>query len=263
MHGVDVVVHAFGQDDRVSPPAPASKFFKEQLGGVTERVVQAARQAQVKRVVVLGSYFVAMHRLHPEWQLAEHHPYIAARLDQEERAFAAGEAASEHPRTDVMVLELPYIFGVTPGRTPFWKDVLFERLRPMKVVMYPKGGSVVMTTKQVGEATLGAALHGQHRGSYATGDVNMPWNELVATIRSELGQSTRVINVPPFLTSLPMKQEAAKNRKEGLESGLNMTYLATDIMHREFYFDCEKDRAVLGHQPGGVHEAIRETVRAS
>lgn len=129
--------------------------------------------------------------------------------------------------------------------------------------MYPKGGSVVMTTKQVGEATLGAALRGEHRGSYATGDVNMPWNELVKIIRREMHQSERVINVPPFLTSLPMKQEFSKNRKEGLESGLDMSRLATDIMHREFYFDCDRDRAVLGHQPGGVPEAIRATVRAS
>lgn len=263
MQGVDVVVHAFGPDDRVAPPAPASRFFTEQLGGVTERVVRAARQAHVKRVVVLGSYFVTMHRLHPQWQLPQHHPYIAARLDQEERAFAAGEAPGEHPQTDVMVLELPYIFGVTPGRTPFWKDVLFERLRPMKTVMYPKGGSVVMTTRQVGQATLGAALRGEHRGAYATGDVNMSWNELVGLIRAELGQSTRVINVPPFLTSIPMRQEAARNRRKGLEGGLDYLRLAQDIMHREFYFDCERDRAVLGHETGGVPEAIRETVRAS
>ncbi|WP_135230396.1 NAD-dependent epimerase/dehydratase family protein [Deinococcus fonticola] len=263
MSGVDVVVQAFGADDRVVPAAPALPFFQEQLGGVTERVVLAARQAGVRRVVVLGSYFVTMHRLHPDWQLAQHHPYIAARLEQEGRAFAAGEAENGLPRTDVMVLELPYIFGVTPGRTPFWKEVLFDRLKAMSFVMYPRGGSAVLTTRQVGEATLGAALRGNHRKAYAVADVNLTWNELVGLIRAELGQSTHVLNVPAFLTNLPLKQEAAKQQKEGQEGGLNLNFLARDIMHREFFVDAEKDRAILGHQPGGVPEAIRETVRAS
>lgn len=263
MQGMDVVVHAFGPDDRVAPPAPASAFFSEKLGGMTERVVLAARQAGVKKVIVLGSYFVSMHRLHPQWHLAQRHPYIAARVEQEQRAFAAGTVANGTPTTDVMVLELPYIFGVTPGRTPFWKDVLFERVRVMPVAMYPRGGSTVMTTRQVGEAVVGAALRGEHGRGYPTGDVNMSWNELIGIIRGEMGLSTRIINIPPLVTSLSMQQEAARQRREGKESGLDLRYLARDIMHREFYFDSEESRAVLGHQPGGVEQAIRETVRAS
>lgn len=264
MLGTDVLVYALGPDDREVPAAPALDYYREHLVARTARILQVARQAGVRRAVVLGSYFSYFDRQHPEWKLAEHHPYIQARQEQAQAAIAAGEPEEEgEHRLDVMILEIPYVFGATPGQTPFWKDVLFDRLRAMKRVLYPAGGSAMVTTKQVGEAVVGLALRGEHGGRYPVADVNMSWNELIAIVRSEMGLSTGVTNVPAFLTALPLRRRHKELREKGLEAGLDYSRLPHDIMHRKLYVNTEESRRQLAFTSGGVPQAIRETVWAS
>lgn len=59
----------------------------------------------------------------PQMQLQLKHPYIKSRLEQEDVAF---KYADENMA--VAVLELPYIFGVQPGRKPVW-TILAEQLK--------------------------------------------------------------------------------------------------------------------------------------
>jgi hypothetical protein len=50
---------------------------------------------------------------------------------------------------DVMVLELPYIFGAMPGRTPLWKDVFIERFFRAPVICFPRGGTTMIHVRAV------------------------------------------------------------------------------------------------------------------
>lgn len=263
LRGMDVLIYALGPDDRVTPPAPALTYFRRELADRTARLLTLARQAGVRKAVVFGSYFATFDRLQPAWGLAARHPYVQARVEQARRAIQAGQEPGAAPRMDVVILEIPYVFGVTPGREPFWKAVLFDRVRGGRVALYPKGGSVVMTTTQLAQAAVGAALHGPHGAHYPVGDVNMTWTDLIGLIRSELGVPPRVVHVPEFLTRLNLQAEGRRHRAQGLESGLNPETLAADIMYRELYPDVQESRRVLGYASGGVQEAIRQTVRAS
>lgn len=256
--GVEAVIYALGPDDRESPPAPALPFFRKHLAEQTRRIALAARAAGVKKFVVYGSYFNTFDRQHPEWQLQAHHPYIQARHEQAEQAIEAGAAG----QMDVCILEIPYVFGVTPDRKPFWNEVLFDRLVGQKVVLFPKGGTAVTTTQQVAEAALGAVERGKHGGRYVVADLNMDWNTMIAAIQTAAGEKLHVWNVPPFLAQLGMQAEQKKLVWAGKEGGLHPNSLMPDIMYRSFYLDPQESRAALGYSSGGVGEAIRETVAA-
>ena len=90
LKGNDAVVYAAGADDRITPKAPSYPYFYKHNVEATRRLIGLARQAGVKKAVILGSYFVYFDRIWPKLKLKEHHPYIRSRVEQEETAIAAG-----------------------------------------------------------------------------------------------------------------------------------------------------------------------------
>lgn len=117
--GYDGLVFAAGVDDRVTPRAPAYPFFYHANVQSAVRVFTLARQAGVRRGVLMSSYFVHFARLWPELQLGARHPYIRSRLEQQEQVLRASL-----PDLGVVMLELPYIFGVTSGCKPLWAPLI-------------------------------------------------------------------------------------------------------------------------------------------
>lgn len=255
--GVDAMVYAVGPDDRVTPQAPAYDFFRERLVQACGRVVAAAREAGVRRCIVLGSYYTHFERLWPHKQLAAHHPYIRCRVEQAERAFREGRGAMA-----VSVLELPYIFGVMPGREPLWKDMLLDRLLRMPVVVYPRSGSAMITAAHVGEAVAGAVERGRDGASYAIGDENLSWDEMLQTMLSALGIERRIVRLPSFAGGWVGRAARRADERRGLESGLNSQHLFEQVMTEYLYLDVDPIARELGYGRGGVREAIVETVRA-
>src|SRR5699024_1051484 len=137
-----------------------------------KRLLKLAKECGVKHSVILGSYFSYFAKKHPEWKLTKYHPYIRSRIDQEEAAMSfAGKDF------DVAVLDLPYIFGTQPGRKPVWV-FLVENIRSMKnATLWPKGGSTMVTVKQVGQAIAGALERNRGGKCYPIGYYNMEWKQ--------------------------------------------------------------------------------------
>lgn len=254
--GTDAVVYALGPDDRSAVEGPALAYFRQHLVAQTAKVLQAAQAAGVRRAVIFGSYFSTFERQHPEWQLAAHHPYIQARKEQAREAIAAGQDTMF-----VCILEIPYVFGVTPGREPFWKEVLFDRVLGQKRVFYPKGGTAVVTSEQVAQSAVYLVQHGQHGEHYPIADVNMDWNTLIATIQTAAGEQPHVTNAPQLAAQLAMYVQYKQDQRAGKEMGLHPLHLMPDIMYRHLYLDTENSQATLGFSSGGVDEAIRATVK--
>lgn len=255
--GVDAMVYAVGPDDRVTPQAPAYDFFHERLVQACGRVVAAAREAGVRRCTVLGSYYTHFERLWPHKQLAAHHPYVRCRVEQAERAFREGRGTMT-----VNVLELPYIFGVMPGRDPLWKDMLLDRLLRLPVVVYPRGGSAMVTAGHVGEAIAGAVERGRDGASYPIGDENLSWDEMLATMLGALGIERRIVHLPAVAGALLGRAVRGADARRGRESGLDSEHLFAHVMTDYLYLDAELTARELGYGRGGVREAIVETVRA-
>lgn len=255
--GYDAMVYAVGPDDRVTPPAPAYEFFHKRLVDYATRVVGGARDAGVKRCVVLNSYFAYFDRMWPNLHLQARHPYIKARVEQAESVIREGDG-----EMDVMVLELPYIFGTMPGRVPLWKDILVARVQNMNPVVFPKGGTNMLAVEHVGEAVVGAIEHGQHGERYLVGDVNMEWKTMLRLVLDALGVNRKVYYIPTKLAVLYGMHLKNQNAREGKEGGLNPAYLMQDIQARFLYFDPAPHADALGYGRGGIEAAINQTVKA-
>lgn len=262
LRGADGLVYALGPDDREIHPAPAREFFAKHLAGTTQRVAKIARQAGIQRMVVLGSYYAAWHRMHPERQFGKRHVYVGARLEQTRLAMEAGGGLA-NGGMDVCVLEIPYVFGTVPGREPMWKEWLFDRLLRMPVVMYPRGGSSVVTAAQVGTAAANAAVVGRHQGHYPLADLQLDWTSLLKLILPALGRRPIVITVPRLLAEPTAWRMAWQIKRAGNEAGIDPKRLMRDIMYQEVFVDPAAAVTELGLVGGGVPTAIVETVRAS
>jgi dihydroflavonol-4-reductase len=257
MEGCDALVYALGPDDRETPPAPAYAYFHERLVLGSGRVIAAAREAGVRRCTVLGSYYATFQREWPRKRLADHHPYVRCRVEQAERAMAEG-----HGRMAVNVLELPYIFGAMPQRVPLWKKLLFDPLRRMPVILYPDGGSAMTTAEHVGQAIAGAVERGGDGERHPIGDENLTWDEMLHTMLDALGLQKRIVHLPALVGMLFGYAQRRGDARRGRERGLNHGVLFRDTMSERMYLDPVPSSQALGHDCGGVREAIAATVRA-
>lgn len=193
--GCEGFVFAAGVDERVEGPAPIYELYKKYNIDPIKRLLRLAKECGVKHTAICGSYFSYFAKTMPELELTKHHPYIRSRIDQEEAAMSfAGDGF------DVAVLELPYIFGTQPGRKPVWV-FLVENVMSMKsVTMYPRGGSTMVTVKQVGQALAGAIERNRGGSCYPIGYYNMTWKEMLGIVHKHLGcPGKKVLTIPDWM----------------------------------------------------------------
>ena len=258
LEGCEGLVFAAGVDERVEGPPPIYDFFKKFNITPLERILRLAKQAGVRRAVICGSYFSYFDKLWPELELSKWHPYIKSRRAQEAVAlsFADGNFA-------VSILELPYIFGAQPGRKPVWV-FLVEYIRKMKpFTFYPRGGTAMVTVRQVGQAIAGALENGQGGTCYPIGYFNLTWKEMLKLFHKHMGQpDKKIVTVPTFLFALfscgLLKQRQAKN----IEGGLNLSKFPA-LQTRNQFIDKSLGCEPLGVMPDDIDEAIGQSVKLS
>lgn len=257
LKGCGGLVFAAGVDERVSVPPPVSAFYTAYNNRPLDLLLTLAREAGVRHAVVFGSYFAHFARKWPEENLGSH-PYIQSRLEQE--AIAMRHAG---PGMDVAVLELPYIFGVQPGRRPVWV-FLARMLRSMKcVVFYPAGGTAAVTVRQVGEAAAGALETNRGGCVYPLGMANLTWKKMLADFQVGMGLPRRkVVTVPVWAFALAGTVMQWQKKRRGLEGGLNLPQFAR-AMSREMYIQPEEGASLLGVAPDDIEAAIAQSARAS
>ena len=255
LHGHDAVVYAAGADDRVTPRAPAYRFFYEENVQAAARFFRLAREAGVRRGVLLSSYFATFDRLWPEMELTKHHPYIRSRVAQAGQSFNAAA-----PDLALMVLELGYIFGSMPGRIPLWKP-LIDYINSSLPLLYPQGGTNMIAVQHVAEAIAGAIERGVGGERYPVGDENLTWVTWLERLTALSGKRKRVITLPAGLARLGAGFFALRHRWQGRESGLNpMKFI--DVQTRNTFFDPTSSREALGYGQGGLDAALAKTVEA-
>ncbi len=255
LHGHEAVVYAAGADDRVTPKAPAYRFFYEENVRAAARFFRLAREAGVRRGVLLNSYFATFDRLWPEMELARHHPYIWSRVAQAEQALNAAA-----PDLDLMILELGYIFGSMPGRTPLWKPVI-DYINSSLPLFYPKGGTNMIAVEHVAEAIVGAIERGVGGERYPVGDENLTWVAWLDRLTALVGKRKRVITLPTGIVRFGARFLALSHRRQGRESGLNLVKFI-DVQTRNTFFDPTPSCETLGYGRGGLDEALAKMVKA-
>ena len=255
--GYDAMVYAVGPDDRFTPDAPAYDFFHERLVVACGNVVEAARDAGVTRCAILNSYFAYFDRTRPELHLKERHPYIKCRVEQAEHCINIGG-----DKMDVMILELPYIFGTMPERVPLWKELFVDRIINMKPwIFFFKGGSNMISVEHVAEAIVCAIERGKGGHRYTIGDENLTWKEWIKIIQKAADIDRRIVTLPTWIGTLAGWHYKRKDKKKGKEAGLNPKLFFKDIQCREFFFDPTPSQEELGYTGGGLEESIIKTIQ--
>jgi len=255
MEGCDGFVFAAGVDERVEGPAPIYDMFKKFNITPLERLLRIAKECGVRHVVICGSYFAYFDRIWPEKQLYEFHPYIRSRVDQARMALSFAEE-----NFDVAILELPYIFGTQPGRKPVWV-FLVEQIRGMKkATLYPKGGTTMLTVRQVGQCIAGALERNKGGNNYPVGYYNLTWKEMLRIIHKYMGvPDKKIITIPTWMYTIGMKNIVKQQKAAGHEGGLNMVKF-TDIMCANAFIDKDIIVNKLGVQPDDIDAAIGESI---
>jgi dihydroflavonol-4-reductase len=255
LRGHKALVFAAGLDDRVTPKKPAYPKFRHANVELPVRVLNLARQAGVEHAVVFGSYFAHFHRLWPEMRLAERHPYICSRVEQE-------QAVTSVPGLDVDVLELPYIFGrmPVPGWKPLWAP-LVKTLRATPLMPYMRGGTACISAETVGRAAFGAVERGHPAACYPIGQENLTWTEMLTRLAAADGRKVRVVTLPDWMLKIGLGAFRLVHELQGREGGLDPLHLSP-LQTAETFLDPEPSRRALGFETGGLDEAFRETVDA-
>ena len=258
MTGCDCFVFAAGVDERVEFPAPVYDYYTKYNIDPVRHLLTVAKSVGIKNSVILGSYFSYFAKEHPEMELTKKHPYIRSRIEQEEVALSFAKDGE----MDVSVLELPYIFGTQPGRKPVWV-ILIEQLSIMgPITMYPKGGTTMVTVRQVAEVIVGAAERNKGGNAYPVGYYNLTWDEFLHIVHKAMGQPNRkIIHIAKWMFKMYGVHMMNEYKKRNVESGINAVDLA-EIMCMNTFID-KKWCVSLGVQEDDIESAIFDSVKLS
>ena len=258
MKGYDYMIYSVGPDDRYTPKAPAYDFFHFRLVDSCAKAFRAAEKAGVKKAVVYNSYFAYFDRVHPELKLAEKHPYVRCRVEQ------AKLLNEQKKNMEVVVLELPYIFGSMEARLPIWRDVFLDRyVNGKKTVYFSKGSTTMVAIEHIAEAGIGAILYGKDGERYPIGDQNKSFKWMLTTMSEAKGVKKKIVLPPTFLCVMGAKMIEKKAHKQGLEGGLDYGLVMKEIMSIDLVVEekvMDEVNALLHVSRGGLEEAIQKTM---
>ncbi len=256
--GKDGFIFAAGVDERIEGPAPIYDFFKKYNITPLERLLRLAKESGVRHTVIAGSYFSYFAKKWPQMELNKWHPYIRSRIDQENMALSFADETF-----DVSILELPYIFGAQKGRKPVWV-FLIEMLLGMKgAILYPRGGTAMVTVRQVGQAFAGALERGRGGNAYPIGWFNLTWKEMIAIMNNYMGvPDKKIITIPNWLFALSANQIEKQHRTNGTEGGLLMSKFVK-MQTSNLFIDKDEACLSLGVTDDDIDAAIGESVLLS
>ena len=237
-------------------PAPVYDIFKKYNIDPIKRLLSIAKKCGVKHSAICGSCFAHFIKIRPELELTKWHPYIRSRIDQEETALSFAD-----DNFDVAVLELPYIFGAQPGRKPVWMFIAEQIRNSKENILYPKGGSTMVTVKQVGQSVAGAIERNKGGNAYPIGYYNMTWTELLTIAAEALGyKDKKVKTIPDFLYKIGGWSLMRQQKKDNKEGGLHMVKFAA-LQCSNMFIDKSEGCTKLGVSEDDIKAAIGDSMK--
>lgn len=256
--GVDAFIFAAGVDERVEGAPPIYDVFYKFNIEPLERVLPIAKECGVKHAVIFGSYFSHFAKIREKDELTKYHPYIRSRIDQENTALSFADDTF-----DVSILELPYIFGTQPGRKPVWVFLVESILSMKDKTMYPKGGTTMVTVRQVAMSCAGALENTKGGACYPIGYYNLAWTEMLAIFHKYMGcPEKKIKTIPTWMYKLGAKQTKKQVEAAGHESGLDPIEF-TKLQCSNLFIDKDLACTKLGVTEDDIDKAIGESVKLS
>lgn len=260
LKGQDCFVFAAGVDERVEFSAPVyDSYYKFNIAPL-KRILPICKEVGVKKAVILGSYFSYLAKERPDLKLCEKHPYIRSRIDQEEVAFSYADE-----NFDVSVLELPYIFGTQPGRKPVWVILIeqIKRMDKLPCTLYPRGGTAMLTVRQVGEVIVGAAEKSKGAKAWPISMYNYTWKEFLKIVYDArgMGANRKIVGIPPWMMRMGLGGVVKDYEKRGVDSGIDPMGLP-EIMDINLFIP-DRFAKELGATDDDMNAAIFDSIKVS
>lgn len=260
LKGHDCFVFAAGVDERVEFPAPVyDAYYKFNIAPL-KRILPLCKEVGVKKAVILGSYFSYLAKERPEMNLCDKHPYIKSRVDQEEVAFSYADE-----NFDVSVLELPYIFGTQPGRKPVWVILIeqIKRMDKLPCTLYPRGGTAMLTVRQVGQVIVGAAEKSKGAKAWPISMYNYTWKEFLKIVYDArgMGPNRKIVGIPPWMMRMGLGGVVKDYEKRGVDSGIDPMGLP-EIMDINLFIP-DRFAKELGATDDDMNAAIFDSIKVS
>jgi nucleoside-diphosphate-sugar epimerase len=257
LSGYDVVIHATGADGRNVFDKPAIDGFRKANVDTVVALISAMKLAGSKKLVILGSYYTAMDRLHPSLDLGSTSAYIASRKEQGEAAFE-----SAGPEISVAILELPYIFGAAPGRKTLWDRYIQTITAADDVVHVHSGGTACVTMNQVGMAAATACEIHQGKSNYPIGGVNLKYTEIFELFCKHLDKPRTIVAAPNDFFMEKAVEGFRALAYQGKESAYNpVEFLRAQAV--DLFIGPGPSMDALSYPAEDISKAIQETVLAS
>ena len=139
---------------------------------------------------------------------------------------------------------------------------LAEQIRSSKGnVMYPKGGSTMITVRQAGQALAGALEKTQGGKCWPIGYYNMTWKQMIAVMCRYMGcPEKKVTTIPDWMFTLGCRSMVRSYKKRNIDNGLYLPKLAR-IQCRELFIDKSLGCEPLGVEEDDIDAAIGDSMR--
>lgn len=180
--GFDALLFCAGHDIRhVDPACELDRQWHEHNTVAIPRFFAAARDAGVRRAVMLGSFYPQMA---PE--LIETNPYVRSRHLSDE-----GVRALNTPSFEAISVNAPFMVGHVPGLlNPMFEAYTRYAQGQMPDIppFGPKGASNFMSTQSLSEALHQALVSGVPGTAYLVGDENLSFAEFFGLFFEAVGK---------------------------------------------------------------------------
>ena len=214
LSGIDAIIFSAGADDRTLTSSPAYDFFYKKNVLPVLKIGEAVKNSTVKKFIIIGSYFSWLHRNNPLMKLSEKHDYIKSRTEQLKQGLSFA-----NDKLSVIVLELPYVFGVYPYNKVMWAPLIRYANTTLPFLFFTSGGTSVVSVRNVAQSVYCCLVNAIPSGAYPLADKNLTWVDMLTAFRNDKSISIVSLNkwlLLPFAYFVEWYLKIA-NRQSGLK----------------------------------------------
>jgi len=254
LKGTDWLLYACSTNSVEIVKAPAEEYYRVHNIMQTERIFRLARDAGVKKIILLSDAYEYFNVHMDNLRLENNHPYIKATFEQERVARQYNTVAFP-----VIILQVAQIWGYMPRRKPLHYESVMEMYRTNNFATF-KGSTPVITAQQVAEAVCGAFEKIERGQTIAISGDNLTYKAINENLMKGLNMKPYV----PYHCKLRYKWHEKRRirvlKKSGLEAGINPVKIY-EFKQQNAFIDPEIAFKTLGVQPQDIQKEIQDTAK--
>lgn len=232
--------------------APAEEYYRVHNILTTERILRLAREAKVKKVVLLSNAYEYFNVSMNDLRLEKSHPFIKSTLEQEN--IARRYNTTSFP---VIILQASQIWGYMPKRKPLHYDFVMEMYRSGNYSVF-KGSLPVITVKQVAQAICGAFENIDRGQTIPISGDNFTYKRINENIMRGMNMQPHITYKNKCIYKINERRRIKVWKKSGLEPGINPVKIV-EFQEKDAYIDPNIASKLLGVEPQDIDKEIADT----